>query len=297
MKTGQPSHTAIRIAANHVGAAREPRLSRLLLHPEEPYAGWFLREFSPLFHFMWTWGPTRRLLYRAYDRRTPGAALYLLLRKRWVEERVRSALDAAPGLRQVALLGAGLDPLPLRLARSYPHLRLFELDHPDTQQFKLAALRKRGALPPQLGVHSLDLSRESLDARLPRLAGYDRAAPTFWLVEGLLMYLDAGEAERILTTLARGSGPGSQALFTFVDADRLADPGSTLARMSRTLEQMGEPIRSSIRRAGLPEWLARHGWELEALADHSTFRAAYLSPGAESPLADGELLALARRIG
>jgi methyltransferase (TIGR00027 family) len=295
MKTGQPSHTAVRIAANRMAAAREPRLAPLLLHADEPYSGWFVREFSPVFHFLWSWGPSRRFFYRTYERSTPGAALYLLLRKRWVEEQVRGALAGRPSLRQVAILGAGLDPLGLWLAADYPDLRIFELDHPETQQFKAEALRKHHALPAALRLQPVDLSLQSLDALLPRLEGYDPSTPSLWLAEGLLMYLDAREVDRVLAALARGTAPGSTALLTFVDAERLSDPESTVSRMRGAVEAMGEPLRSSVHRGELRGFLARHGWELEQVADVETLRAAYLPDRPGATLTDGELLVLARR--
>lgn len=294
MKRGQPSHSAIRIAANHVAAAREPRFRPLLLHPDEPYSAWFVREFSPFFLALWRWGPTRRYLYRLYESRTPGAPLYLLLRKRWIEEQSRRLLDADPTLRQVVVLGAGLDPLCLRLANTYPDLRCFEIDHPDTQQFKKTALEKHRAAARALHLEPLDFTQSSLDALFPRIAGFDPQQRTLFIAEGLFMYLDQAEVDRILTNLAGVAAPGSAALLTFVDRGRLEDPTSSVSQMAQVLVTMGEPLRSSVYRNRLDSELGRFGWATEKVDGPEELRSAYLGR-ADTPLADGELLAIARR--
>src|SRR3954463_10787428 len=61
-------------------------------------------------------------LARAIERATvPGLCLHFMLRKRWIEHAVRSAL--ARGARRVVVIGAGYDTLALRLAREFPALR------------------------------------------------------------------------------------------------------------------------------------------------------------------------------
>src|SRR5579872_3609397 len=94
-----PSQTALRIAGNRVAAATDPVLRRVVAHPDEPYSRWFI-DAGPVGMRLqiraWTWGPLRRLLYAITNTRTPGAPLYLLLRKRYVEDAVRKLLQECP---------------------------------------------------------------------------------------------------------------------------------------------------------------------------------------------------------
>src|SRR4051794_31802357 len=93
-------------------------------------------------------------LARAIERATvPGLCLHFMLRKRWIEHAVRSAL--ARGARRVVVIGAGYDTLALRLAREFPALRFTEVDHPATQAVKRAAL----AASPNLPVGAARLAR------------------------------------------------------------------------------------------------------------------------------------------
>ena len=68
-----------------------------------------------------------------------------MLRKRWIESRVRAKIAA--GASQVVVLGAGLDTLGVRLASERPDLRVVEIDHPATLAVKRSVVeRKLGAV-------------------------------------------------------------------------------------------------------------------------------------------------------
>lgn len=294
VRRGQPSQTAIRIAAHLVGAAAEPRYRPLLLHPDEPYAAWFLREFSPALLRIWKWGPTRRWLYRTYEARTPGAARYLLLRKRWVEEQAREAL--ADGVRQMLVVGGGLDPLCVRLARDYPAVRFFELDHPQTQEIKRLALERRDALRPNYHLTPVDLSTHSLDALLPQLPDYSSSASSLFLAEGLLMYLPREEVERALRALTSFSARGSRLILTFLDRAELEKTGSATEKMARILEQLGEPFRSSVRRSRLDAELVELGIQVEAVLNAHDLSRRYPEGTQKEAPVSGELLVTAHSL-
>src|SRR5271155_1235096 len=57
---------------------------------------------------------------------------FLVARSRYAEDALARAV--AQGITQYVLLGAGLDTFAHR--NPYPHLRVFEVDHPTTQQWK-----------------------------------------------------------------------------------------------------------------------------------------------------------------
>src|SRR5947208_325614 len=65
-----------------------------------------------------------------------------------------------------------------------------------------------------------------------RAAGFDQARPTAWLVEGLLIYLSAGEVERLLTAIGELSAPGSQLSCEYRDNTN----NSLVARARATTE-------------------------------------------------------------
>ncbi|WP_433891677.1 class I SAM-dependent methyltransferase [Streptomyces sp. CA-111067] len=119
--------------------------------------------------------------------------------------------QAAAGARQVVLLGAGLDSRAYRLP--WPAGRtVFEIDHEDVLAFKQHTLDGLGARPRASRITvAADLRLDWTPAL--RAAGFDPAAPTAWLAEGLLLYL-ASAAERRLTAAIDGhSAPGSSLAF------------------------------------------------------------------------------------
>jgi methyltransferase (TIGR00027 family) len=57
-----------------------------------------------------------------------------------------------------------------------------------------------------------------------RDAGFDPSLPTFWLVEGLVMYLTDAQVTRLLATVTGLSAAGSELLVDFVGTSLLTSP-------------------------------------------------------------------------
>lgn len=176
------------------------------------------------------------------------------------------AAAASAGCSQLVLLAAGLDTRAFRLAWP-PGTRVFEVDLPGVLAFKDAVLTRRGAVPccQRIAVPA-DL-RADWPAALAG-AGLDRARPTAWLAEGLLIYLTADDAGRLLTSVTGLSAPGSQLSFEH-------SPEGTAALLDRTRQTPSLHRYAGLWKGGLgtdaPRWLASHGWrpslhELAALA-------------------------------
>ena len=106
-------------------------------------------------------------------------------RSRFTEDQL--ALAAERGIAQYVILGAGLDSFACRSGLA-GRLRVFEVDHPATQERKRAVLAAAGlAEPPTLTWVPVDFETGELTGSLIA-AGLDPAAPAFvsWL--GVTMY-------------------------------------------------------------------------------------------------------------
>ena len=68
------------------------------------------------------------------DPMSRGMRATLVVRSRVAEDELARAVSA--GLRQLVVLGAGLDTLALRAPGLAPDLRVYEVDHPGTQAAK-----------------------------------------------------------------------------------------------------------------------------------------------------------------
>ena len=186
-----------------------------------------------------------------------GAAFYAhaIIRTRFYDEYLTAA--TAAGSRQVVLLAAGLDTRAFRLA--WPAgTRVFELDLPGVLAFKEAVLDARGAVPRCERVTVPADLREDWPARLTA-AGFGPGRPATWLAEGLIIYLTAGEAGRMLSMVSDLSVPGGRLAFEHdpAGADRLTTGARQIPAMRRY---------ASLWKGGLgdpPGWLAGHGWRPE----------------------------------
>jgi methyltransferase (TIGR00027 family) len=114
-----------------------------------------------------------------------GLRAFLVARSRYAEDML--ARGVANGIAQYVLLGAGLDTFAHR--NPYPQLRVFEVDHPATQQWKLDLLAAGGlSRPANLTYAPVDFERQALGKQL-RKAGFDDSAPTFFAWLGVVPYL------------------------------------------------------------------------------------------------------------
>ena len=129
---------------------------------------------------------------------------FLVARSRYAEDTLARAI--AQGVAQYVLLGAGLDTFAHR--NPYPHLRVFEIDHPATQQWKRELL-ETGSLPApaNLTYVPVDFERESLPEQL-HAAGFDPQSPAFFAWLGVVPYLTI-EAFRSTINFIAARPPGS----------------------------------------------------------------------------------------
>lgn len=119
---------------------------------------------------------------------------FLVARSRYAEDFVRNAF--ANGVRQYCLLGAGLDTFGYR--NPYGGLRVFEIDHPATQRWKLGLLQKNSiGIPNSLTHVPVDFERQFLDQELSG-AGFDLSKPAIFAWLGVVPYLTLGAFQATL---------------------------------------------------------------------------------------------------
>jgi methyltransferase (TIGR00027 family) len=110
------------------------------------------------------------------------------------------------GVRQIVVCGAGLDDRALRFRTA--GLLFIEVDHPTTQADKASRLRDMevGSAGPALV--PCDFQAESIMDALAA-SDHDPGAPTLFLCEGLLVYLDQEACHRLLAGIAARAAAGS----------------------------------------------------------------------------------------
>src|SRR5262249_10896737 len=131
-----------------------------------------------------------------YARMAPGALEFILAREQYIDDFLKACLSE--GLDQVVILGAGFDTRAYRIP-GIDKTRVFEVDHPATQEVKLKKLRKViDPLPSYVTFVSADFNTQTLDERLAA-SGYDERCKTLFIWQGVTYFLTA---EGIDSTLA-----------------------------------------------------------------------------------------------
>ena len=146
----------------------------------------------------------------------------IVARARFIEDLL--AEQAARGVQQYVILGAGLDTFAQRNPELASRLRVFEVDQPGPQQWKRQRLHQLGfGVPPFL--HLVPVNFEDGDAWWKQLeaAGFAPAEPALVASTGVSMYLTKeaiAATMRQIATLAAGS----TFVMTFMLPIELADP-------------------------------------------------------------------------
>ena len=203
-----------------------------------------------------------RWLAMELDRfRTPAAAALrasLVLRSRYAEDQLALAWRA--GVRQCVVLGAGLDTLALR--NPFPGLRIFEVDHPSTQSWKLGLMRAHGLTSGPGVTHvPVDFETQSLAQQLAR-AGLHSDRPVFFTWLGVTMYLSREAVTRTLEYVARDCARGSAIVFDYLLTEDLlsAADRAARARLAIAVAQVGEPWVSAFEPGSLSMTLSALGF-------------------------------------
>lgn len=188
-----------------------------------------------------------------------GARAFAVMRSRFTEDALAEAV--ANGVGQYVILGAGLDTFAYRNPFPEDQLTVFEIDHPDTQRWKLGQLDAAGVTPPA-NVHYMpvDFEKQSLAEGLAS-GGFDSAKPAFFSWLGVTYYLNM---EAVLETfkIVGGMPPSSQLVFDFVVDDSVLTESEQVgvARVSNVVKGYGEPWLSRFAPNALQETLLDLGF-------------------------------------
>ncbi|MCB9777711.1 MAG: SAM-dependent methyltransferase [Alphaproteobacteria bacterium] len=180
------------------------------------------------------------------DRVLTGLAAYALARHACIDAWLVDALSQGE-IAQVVLLGAGYDSRAWRLRGALGDRVLYELDHPATGGRKSEVVAQHAAdwpASPRCAV-TADLSREPFAPAL-LAAGWQPERPTFWIWEGVSMYLDPAAVRGTVDAVVDASAPGSRLAMDFWAVPPGWHPRAVLTRVAAaTFAFLGEPVRGS----------------------------------------------------
>jgi len=200
---------------------------------------------------------------------------FMVVRARLAEDTLAAAVREL-GVRQYLVLGAGLDTFACRNA--YMGVRVFEVDHPATQAWKMKMLAGAGIVPPE-SAHfvAVDFEKDSLRARL-KAAGFDEHVPTVTAWLGVVPYLTTEGFRATMRLLARFKA-GSEVVFDYSQPREALPPVEQLMldSLSARVALAGEPFQLFFTPAQLAEELEWLGLRVVEDLDSTALSARYLS--------------------
>ncbi|MFD8478482.1 class I SAM-dependent methyltransferase [Kitasatospora sp. NPDC059673] len=190
-----------------------------------------------------------------------GARTTAVTRSRCTEDRLAEAVTLR-GIDQYVLLGAGLDSFACRSELAHS-VRVFEVDHPHTQNWKRNRLTDAGiTVPHTVSFVPFDLEQGGARALTAALtaAGFDphRPAVVGWL--GVTMYLSVEVIGQVLSTIGEFA-PGTELIAEHLLPAEHRDPaGQTYAEhVQAAAAEGGEPWRTFLTVEEMETLLRTHG--------------------------------------
>jgi methyltransferase (TIGR00027 family) len=241
MKPNEPSRTALMIARQR--AAHQVLDHGSILY--DPFAMKILREDE------------KDVLQFANEHPLASIGrLFTTARSRIAEDALSTAVEG--GVRQIVILGAGLDTFALR----NPHggLGIYEVDHPATQSGKRERLAEAQiALPPGLILVPVDFERDDVGEKLVA-AGFQQNAPAFFTWLGVVPYLTQDAIGRTLDYMS--SIQNSEVVFDYMEPPEAFSEELRQIEKARAeqLEIMGERSDTRFEPAGMAAILRLHGF-------------------------------------
>ncbi len=243
MKPNEPSRTALMIALQR--AAHQALDHGSIL--DDPFAMKILREQE------------KEVLQ--FANKHPLASigrLFTAARSRIAEDALSTAVER--GVRQIVILGAGLDTFALRNPHAARQILIYEVDHPATQAWKRERLAEAQiALPPWLTLVAVDFERDDVGEKLVA-AGFQQNSPAFFTWLGVVPYLTQDAVDRTLDYMS--SIRNSEVVFDYMGPPEAFSEELRQIEKERTeqLEKIGERSDSRFEPAGMAAILRSHGF-------------------------------------
>lgn len=150
------------------------------------------------------------------------------------------------GVKQYVILGAGLDTFGFRYPELKNSLKIFEIDHPATQELKKNKLEDANLnIPNHLHFVSMDFTTKFSHQDLVD-EGFDNKK-TFFSLLGVSYYLTKEENAALIKHLFANVPSGSSIVFDYADEKLFEEKGMSnrVENMIKMASASGEPMKSS----------------------------------------------------
>lgn len=169
---------------------------------------------------------------------------------------------------QYVICGAGMDTFTFR--NENRKVRVFEIDHPDTQRYKLGRIKQlQWKIPENVRFVPVDFLKDDMAEKLKE-ADFDPSAPTFFALLGVTYYLTLPAFEETLKKIGTLASFGSKLVFDFPDETTFRNDAPERVRtLSEITASLGERMLHGYTVDEASDALTRHGFIVD---DHATPR-------------------------
>jgi methyltransferase (TIGR00027 family) len=243
MKPSEPSRTALMVARQRAAHQVLDRGSIL----NDPFAMKVLREDEKdVLQFA-----------KAHPSASIGR-LFATARSRIAEDALSRAVEG--GMRQIVVLGAGLDTFALRNPHSALGIVIYEVDHPATQAWKRQRLAEAQiAVPSWLVFVPVDFEQDELGEKLVA-AGFQHSSPAFFTWLGVVPYLTQDAIGGTLDYMA--SIRNSEVVLDYMESPQAfsKEMRDVVTERTQQLERIGERWTSRFEPTQMAAILRAHGF-------------------------------------
>jgi methyltransferase (TIGR00027 family) len=270
MKKGKSSKTAEQMAISRAIETMKPENERVCY---DPYAIQFLsKKYSLPLKFKFF----RNSITRFIELMFIGHHYYVIARTRFIDDVLASSVGA--GIRQLIIMGAGFDSRAYRL-RQLENIRVYEIDHPDTQNRKKERIKElSGNLPKHVIFIPLDFNTENFMEKLIR-SGYDKNATSLFIWEGTTPYLTEHSVDETLTSISKYSCKGGCIVFDYIlksVIDETCNFDGAL-REHRYMKKTTEPLIFGLEKERMGSFLKKRGYSIVMDVNSDYFHNKYFS--------------------
>jgi methyltransferase (TIGR00027 family) len=269
MRKGQASQTADLATAWRALESQKPESERVCY---DPYAKYFL---GGIFGIIAKSRLLTNIALWYAEKVGSGAFSNKVLSTRYIDDRLKVCINDA--IRQLVNLGAGYDTRAYRFNELRGKVKVFEVDHPDTQRAKTEKVKKIfGAFPEHVVYVPVDFEKEKLDRRLFE-SGYRKDLKTMFIWEAVTEYITPEAVDETLAFVASNSGEGSSIVFDYLYKS-VVDGTCELkgAREAREeLARRGEGYRFGVDEGTIHEFLDQRGFLPIQIANGEFLRNTY----------------------
>ncbi|HEY7270463.1 MAG TPA: class I SAM-dependent methyltransferase, partial [Dehalococcoidia bacterium] len=180
-------------------------------------------------------------------------------------------------LQQYVIVGTGFDSFAWRRPDLARQLRVYEVDHPDTQALKCERVEGAGLhIPEWLRFTPANFEKESVADALHRV-DFQPEQRTHFAWHGVTYYLTREAVFDTFRALRQCASPGSVVVFDYWDAAFFAPESQNphVREMFRNVAEVGEPFLTGFDPVSLSKELDSCGFRIMEDIGHETVQRRY----------------------